>query len=123
VNGPVPETVEVFVYGTLVPGGRWHDVVAPWVLDQRPAEVRGQLYDTGRGYPAATFGGVGTGLVRGVVLTLRDPAAALAHLDGFEGVEYGRAGVETIDGALVLAYEWRAGTASFVAITGGTWPG
>src|SRR5690349_4472812 len=106
--------VDLFVYGTLVPGGKWHDVVAPWVAGSRTAQVRGRLYDTGAGYPAARFD-AGDRDVHGVVLRLRDPDAALAHLDAFEGPEYERVEVVTSAGETALTYQWRtdpAGTLS-----------
>ena len=46
----------LFVYGTLTPdGGAWR-ILEPWIVgDACPDAVRGTLYDTGRGYPCATF--------------------------------------------------------------------
>jgi gamma-glutamylcyclotransferase (GGCT)/AIG2-like uncharacterized protein YtfP len=45
----------VFVYGTLLPGeARW-DLLAPFARTVAAADARGQLFDTGRGYPAAIF--------------------------------------------------------------------
>jgi gamma-glutamylcyclotransferase (GGCT)/AIG2-like uncharacterized protein YtfP len=116
---------ELFVYGSLVPGGSYHDVVARFVERQRQAEVRGRLYDTGLGYPAARFdGAAATGTVRGVVLTLRPPAAeALAVLDGFEGPEYARVAVVTTGGERVETYEWIAPTRGLRPIPGGVWSG
>jgi gamma-glutamylcyclotransferase (GGCT)/AIG2-like uncharacterized protein YtfP len=115
-------TVDVFVYGTLVPGGGSYDVVRPWVRGHRSAAVRGHLYDTGRGYPGATFRDAGEDAeVHGVVLTLAEPHAALARLDTFEGHEYERVEVQTSDGAAVMTYEWCLPTTQLRAVTGGRW--
>jgi gamma-glutamylcyclotransferase (GGCT)/AIG2-like uncharacterized protein YtfP len=112
--------IDVFVYGTLVPGGRYYDVVDRFVGAHRPATVRGHLYDTGQGYPAATFADDAPEL-RGVVLTLTDAEAALAHLDRFEGDEYRRVRVTTSDGRVAVAYEWRGQTATLRPISRGAW--
>jgi gamma-glutamylcyclotransferase (GGCT)/AIG2-like uncharacterized protein YtfP len=116
----VSATVELFVYGTLVPGGRWWDEVERFVRAHRPAHVPGRLYDTGRGYPAATFA-AGGGPVVGVVLVLGDPDAALAHLDEFEGEEYERVTVRTSAGDEVLTYAWRAPLAGLALVPGADW--
>jgi gamma-glutamylcyclotransferase (GGCT)/AIG2-like uncharacterized protein YtfP len=117
------EPIELFVYGTLVPGEHAWEVVARFVMGHRPASVAGCLYDTGRGYPAATFRGIGGGEVQGVVLTLAGGGDALGRLDEFEGDEYDRVHVRTTDGALVVAYEWNGDTDPLTAIDGGTWAG
>lgn len=53
--GPTPPG-HLFVYGTLRPGDvRW-PMLEPFVIDHGwPDSVRGRLFDTGLGYPAATF--------------------------------------------------------------------
>ena len=87
-------TVRLFVYGTLAPGYDAWPVLEPWVTGEPFADAAvGCLYDTGRGYPAATFEGhdseategersvestqknrtCGWSLVHGTVVTL-DPA-------------------------------------------------
>ena len=47
----------LFVYGTLAPGHEAWPVLEPWVVGAPASPTRspGCLYDTGRGYPAATF--------------------------------------------------------------------
>jgi gamma-glutamylcyclotransferase (GGCT)/AIG2-like uncharacterized protein YtfP len=115
-----PATVDLFVYGTLVPGQRWYDVVERFVVAHRPARAHGHLYDTGDGYPAATFADDAPEL-HGAVLTLRSPAEALVHLDRFEGEEYARVTVRTADGASVLAYAWRGDVHRFRRVAGGSW--
>jgi gamma-glutamylcyclotransferase (GGCT)/AIG2-like uncharacterized protein YtfP len=113
-------TVDLFVYGTLIPGERWWGVVEGFVVAHRPARTYGYLYDTGDGYPAATFS-ADAPEVDGVVLTLRPPAVALARLDRFEGDEYTRTTVTTTDGATVVAYEWRGDVRRLRRIGSGSW--
>lgn len=45
----------VFTYGTLMPGHLRWGLIAPFASSHRPAHVDGQLFDTGRGWPAACF--------------------------------------------------------------------
>lgn len=99
----------VFVYGTLMPGHLRWPLLEPHAVASRRAEVRGLLFDTGRGWPAARFNeplgahpiphprigtiaGAGTGAgttaarVPGWLVELVDSAAAevLALLDEVE---------------------------------------
>ena len=78
-------TVRLFVYGTLAPGDAAWPVLEPWVIgDPAPDAVVGRLYDTGRGYPAATFPKNGSrSLVHGTVVTL-DPDRAPFALDALD---------------------------------------
>jgi gamma-glutamylcyclotransferase (GGCT)/AIG2-like uncharacterized protein YtfP len=79
----------VFVYGTLMPGRRAWDLIAPHVVgDPAPAWLPGRVHDTGRGYPALRQGGPGR--ARGVVLRLADPVSSLPVLDAYEGPDYRR---------------------------------
>lgn len=101
-------TDRLFVYGTLLPGEvRWHHL-APFVADDAgvAAVVDGALYDTGRGYPAARFDGVGR--IVGRVFALVDASSALAHLDVVEGAVdglYVRVRVVTTEGTSAWAYQ------------------
>lgn len=74
--------VDVFVYGTLKPGGMYHQQFCePYLKKSRPAQVRGLLYDLPTlGYPAMTLG---IGWVKGYWFTL--DGAAMAGLDYLEG--------------------------------------
>ncbi len=94
----------VFVYGTLLPGAPWWHVVEPWVVAAAPAQASGALWDTGHGYPAATFDDDRT--IHGAVLELlvRHVDEALTELDDFED-EYRRVVVETNVGT-AWSYEW-----------------
>lgn len=110
--------VYLFVYGTLRPGEvRWHHL-APFVADAGvDATVPGELYDTGRGYPAAVFragggacGVIGSGFVRGRVYGLAPQRMdeGLDHLDEVEGAVgglYHRVVVHTSVGPAAWAYE------------------
>ncbi|MEL6899880.1 MAG: gamma-glutamylcyclotransferase [Cyanobacteria bacterium J06606_4] len=78
----------VFVYGTLKPGGRYHQrYCSDYLTRARPAVARGRLYDfPDLGYPAMTWG---KDWVKGYVLTFVQPELAcqqiLQRLDGLEG--------------------------------------
>jgi gamma-glutamylcyclotransferase (GGCT)/AIG2-like uncharacterized protein YtfP len=120
-------TDRLFVYGTLAPGGDAWAVLEPWVFGTAaPDAVAGQLYDTGRGYPGATFepGPVDGrhGLVHGVVVALARPDAALAALDRYEGDEYARITVRTRAGLDVATYAWTAPLAGCRRVAEGRWP-
>jgi gamma-glutamylcyclotransferase (GGCT)/AIG2-like uncharacterized protein YtfP len=105
VDGP-PEPdswpARLFVYGTLQPGERAWRLLEPLVRDVAPAEARGRLLDTGRGFPALL---PGEQPVPGHVVTLRDPAAALQALDRYEGPEYVRRRI-AVEGRACWTYVW-----------------
>ena len=77
----------VFVYGTLQPGASAWWRLSPHATDARPAVATGRVYDTGHGYPALVRG---AGTVRGHLVTLADPVAAMPALDRYEGPDYRR---------------------------------
>jgi len=119
-------------------------VLEPWVVGEPVADaVAGRLYDTGRGYPAATFEGDDSeategersaesthenaeeagSLVHGTVVTL-DPArapAALDILDRYEGHEYERISVRTETGLDAATYVWIAPLTGCEPVPGGRW--
>ncbi len=120
-------TTRLFVYGTLAPGRIAWSVLEPWVVGTATADaVAGVLYDTGLGYPAATFapprGGPGN-VVHGVVVTLDPERAqvALGTLDRYEGDDYERVTVRTRAGLEVAAYAWIAPLTSCRALAHGRW--
>ena len=126
-------TLRLFVYGTLCPGHTAWSVLEPWVVGTpSPDAVKGCLYDTRRGYPAATFSAEqpgftqesgGGSLVHGTVVEI-DPeqsAAALAALDDYEGHEYARVWVRTEAGVEATAYAWTAPLTGCRALAGGRW--
>jgi fatty-acyl-CoA synthase len=119
-------TVRLFVYGTLAPGHEAWPVLEPWVVgDPTTDAVVGQLYDTGRGYPAATFppNDPYRNLVHGNVVTL-DPdraSAALEALDRYEGPEYARVAVRTQAGLEAVTYAWVAPLTACRPVAGGRW--
>jgi gamma-glutamylcyclotransferase (GGCT)/AIG2-like uncharacterized protein YtfP len=119
--------VRLFVYGTLAPGREAWPVLEAWAIGAPQADaVVGRLYDTNRGYPAATFGPGSersAPLVHGTVVTL-DPErveAALAALDRYEGPEYERITVRTEAGIEAAAYAWIASLTGCRPVAGGRW--
>ncbi len=121
----------VFVYGTLQPGEPAWPLLADHATGRpRRATATGRVYDTGRGYPALLPGGAAR--APGWVVDVRDPVAALRHLDRYEGDEYRRvrAGV-VLDGAAApdggdrvtaWTYAWASGDRGLTALPTG-WPG
>ena len=79
------ELLQVFVYGTLKPGERYHDrYCGGKVIEAREAIVYGQLFDFPElGYPGLTKGNLP---VYGVVLMFADPDVlnALDELEGYD---------------------------------------
>ena len=71
--------LRVFVYGTLKPGGRYHQrCCGDFLSEATPALVKGRLYDFPQlGYPAMT---PGEDWVKGFVLTFRQSAAVCADV-------------------------------------------
>ncbi|MET0579702.1 MAG: gamma-glutamylcyclotransferase family protein [Ilumatobacteraceae bacterium] len=75
----------LFAYGTLQPDRLRWPFLAPFVIGHRPAFVDGTIFDTGFGWPVATFGPTGH-RVPGTLVDL-DPtqlAEALQVLDDVE---------------------------------------
>ncbi len=117
--------IRLFVYGTLTPdGGAW-GLLEPWIVagTTRADAVPGTLYDTGRGYPAATFDPGAPGLVHGVVVELEASRAqaALAALDRYEAHEYARIAVQTASGLEAVTYGWTASLDRCAPVPGGRW--
>ena len=80
----------LFVYGTLMPGQPRWPALAPWASGGPTQDcIRGQLFDTGYGWPAAV---VGAGeLIPGFTVAF-NPARiteALTALDEIEGTSQG----------------------------------
>jgi gamma-glutamylcyclotransferase (GGCT)/AIG2-like uncharacterized protein YtfP len=76
----------VFVYGTLQPGRLRWPYLEPFAGRHRPACVRGRLYDSHRGWPAASFADDAATTVPGTLVEL-DPVRldeALVVLDAVE---------------------------------------
>lgn len=89
--------LRVFVYGTLKPGGRYHQALCQNDLSAaQPAFVRGRLYDFPQlGYPAIA---PGSDWVKGYVLIFEQSPAVcadvLSRLDRLEGYRADRADEE-----------------------------
>jgi gamma-glutamylcyclotransferase (GGCT)/AIG2-like uncharacterized protein YtfP len=128
VDGPpAPDDwpAAVFVYGTLQPGEPAWPLVAGHAAGRpRRATVAGRVCDTGRGYPALVPDGAAT--APGWLVPVRDPAALLARLDGYEGPEYRRIRVSAreddgADGTVCWTYAWAAGEGGLTPLPRG-WP-
>ncbi|NNE72742.1 MAG: hypothetical protein HKN26_03690 [Acidimicrobiales bacterium] len=120
----------IFVYGTLLPGLERWPILARFVTDEwHHAQVDGQLFDTGHGYPAAVFGDSERDLagatIEGLWFGLR-PALldeALAALDEAEAVDHGlyqRIVLDTAHGP-AWSYEYQSGCDRLTALAG-RWP-
>jgi gamma-glutamylcyclotransferase (GGCT)/AIG2-like uncharacterized protein YtfP len=122
VTARTPE--HLFVYGTLRRGeSRWPYLVPFLDGEPVPDTVRGQLFDTRRGYPAAVFDGAGTIVGDVGLLDAGRREAALALLDEIEGAVhdlYRRVVVRTASGVHAWAYEF-VGEPAFAPIASGDW--
>jgi gamma-glutamylcyclotransferase (GGCT)/AIG2-like uncharacterized protein YtfP len=100
----------LFVYGTLQPGRLRWPLLAPFAAGSRPADVPGALYDSGYGWPVATFdAGENRGLVPGTLVDLDPERAeeALAVMDDVEATATDllfRVAVTTTTGDAAWAY-------------------
>lgn len=124
INTDVRPTHHLFVYGTLRPGDvRW-PLLERFVDGEGVDDTTdGQVFDTGRGYPAAVFGPPGT--IRGRTYTLHRPTlrAALAALDHEEGTVaglYHRVVIVTGSGVAAWAYAYGDGL-HLTPIESGDW--
>jgi gamma-glutamylcyclotransferase (GGCT)/AIG2-like uncharacterized protein YtfP len=114
----------LFVYGTLMPAEeRWH-LLAPLATPDppEPAEASGTLYRTPYGWPAAVFDPASGKLVPGLIVALRDPAAALPVIDDIEGTAAGlfERRLITTTAARSWAYHWPGPVSGFRQIP--AWP-
>jgi len=98
----------LFVYGTLQPNHLRWPFLEPFVVAHGPAAVPGRLYDSGYGWPVASFDD-GPALVPGTLVDL-DPARldeALTLLDAVEASAtdlLARITVTTTEGAAAWTY-------------------
>ncbi|MEL7298074.1 MAG: gamma-glutamylcyclotransferase family protein [Pseudomonadota bacterium] len=87
------DSIHLFVYGSLQPGGVNAHVLEPLGGDWQPAAVRGALMQAGwgaeMGYPGLILDESGE-LVTGYLLSSDALATAWPSLDEFEGNEYQR---------------------------------
>jgi gamma-glutamyl AIG2-like cyclotransferase len=121
VGAPHPDEwpAALFTHGPLRPGGPSWELVAPHAAGPpRPARLRGQVRDTGRGQPAWLPELPGT--TPGALVPLRDPAALLPALDGHEGPDHRRVrAVVPDDGTVCWAYAWRSSAEGSAALPRG----
>jgi gamma-glutamylcyclotransferase (GGCT)/AIG2-like uncharacterized protein YtfP len=109
------EPPRLFVYGTLQPGRLRWPFLEGYAAGHRPAEVPGLLYDSGSGWPVATFdvaAATAGAVVPGTLVDLRPDRVgeALAVLDDVEATAtdlLARIAVTTTDGAAAWAYDCR----------------
>ncbi len=122
MDGPA----KLFVYGALMSGEPLSSEMSGAVL-LRALRVRGTLYDTGYGYPAAVFGTApGEGYVHGELYLLDDPDVALRRLDLVEETGRGLYRRRLLDsgGERFYAYEAHGlarTLSSRLAIRSGNW--
>jgi gamma-glutamylcyclotransferase (GGCT)/AIG2-like uncharacterized protein YtfP len=117
-------TTRIFVYGTLKPGqSRWH-ILQPLADGDSSGWARGQLFDTGYGWPAAVFDEAVGDPVPGVVVAISPESIsrALETLDAVEGVADGlfRRILVDVNGRPCWAYHWPGSTTGFNRIA--RWP-
>jgi gamma-glutamylcyclotransferase (GGCT)/AIG2-like uncharacterized protein YtfP len=112
------QVVQLFVYGTLMPGCPLHGQIEHFVRRASPGVIAGVLVDLGA-FPALIEG---PGLVRGVLLEL--DAEALTVTDRIEGYAPGRrccfydriqTEVHLDDGTSVTAWTYRYANPSVLA--------
>jgi len=111
----------VFVYGTLMPGRLRWPLLELHATGHRIAAVRGHLFDTGQGWPAAVFDADAATTVPGVLVELRDDVLddLLTELDLVEGVDHGhyeRVLVTTTNGATAWAWSTLQDTSRYTPI-------
>jgi gamma-glutamylcyclotransferase (GGCT)/AIG2-like uncharacterized protein YtfP len=117
----------LFVYGTLLPGHLRWPLIEPYADATAPARVRGRLYDTGRGFPAARFD-LATAAdpqhIDGVVVTFLDERRdeAWAVVEAIEGDLYDRVPIVTTDGLAVESFAW-SGPVDGLRPLGAAWTG
>lgn len=111
----------LFVYGTLMPGHEAWPIIEQHAATTDATTVRGRLFDTGAGYPAAVFDADDVAIA-GTAVTLHAAraAAALEALDRYEGREYRRIVVHDGHGPL-YAYEWIAERDRLIELPSGCW--
>ena len=113
---------DVFVYGTTMPDHLRYPAIEEYVASVSRDSASGRIFDTGAGYPAAKFGGVGT--IHGYVLRLR-PDRASEALRTFTQLEAGlfqQVTLATTGGITATAYEFIGSTEGMTAVTG-EWSG
>ena len=75
----------LFAYGTLQPSRLRWPFLAPFATGHRPAAVAGRVYDSGYGWPVATFADMAE-LVPGTIIDL-DPARADDAIELLDEIE------------------------------------
>ncbi|MFX3632975.1 MAG: gamma-glutamylcyclotransferase [Candidatus Pristimantibacillus sp.] len=125
----IKDEVNVFIYGTLLPGQSNHSVISNFILSSEEGFIAARLVDVGA-YPAAVRDHrslTAASIVKGIWLTInRKALLALDELEGFIGIEedndYERAWVKdnfnpTLEG---WSYVW-SDDRGFSAIVENNW--
>ena len=102
-----------FVYGTLQPGHLRWPFLEPFAIGHGPADVYGELFDSGYGWPVARLGTSVVDRVPGTLVELDPERAdeALAVIDDVEATAtdlFVRIAVTTLDGRAAWAYHCAA---------------
>jgi gamma-glutamylcyclotransferase (GGCT)/AIG2-like uncharacterized protein YtfP len=117
----------VFVYGTLMSGGRLNTYGMEGATFVRPATMRGTLWSVGQGFPAFTDNDPFDGVVHGELWDV--DFDTLQRLDGIEGFRrhqpehsmYLRVIRRTLFGEPVWVYLWNGDTDRLQLIESGCW--
>ena len=105
--------IDVFVYGTLLPGERNHHVVQPYLKVRQPGRVRGRLYDVGT-YPALVLDPAGPEVEGEWFTVTRAGLKAMDRLEEYYGPghsknDYDRVRVEDVsNGRVGWIYVWES---------------
>lgn len=82
----IPNSVNLFVYGTLKPGFHNYEIVRPYALQVVPASFQGAImYNLGVGFPAIVLDRRCKSIIRGYVITLPEKSPGLEDVDRLEG--------------------------------------
>ena len=93
----------LIVYGTLMPGGQYHHLMAGLAADWERCTIRGRL-GTYRGYPSFKWNPAGESHPAWLVTSTQLPAK-FRELDDFEGDDYTRRFIPAeVGNRLVIAY-------------------
>ena len=93
----------LIVYGTLVPGGQYHHLLADLAADWERCTIRGRL-GTYQGYPSFKWNPAGEPHPAWLV-TSPELVSKFRELDDFEGDNYTRRLIPTeVENRLVIAY-------------------
>jgi gamma-glutamylcyclotransferase (GGCT)/AIG2-like uncharacterized protein YtfP len=116
------EATHYFMYGTMMPGHLRYPEIDDFVESTTRDRVAGHLFDSGLGYPAATFD-AGETEVEGYVLRILpgEEAEAAKTIADQENNLFSPVTVETRGGTEAIAYEWVGSTEGLEELPDGVW--